>query len=157
MQNRLGNFLDKTLGLDDLKDIQKAIKTLDTKVGDYYKAGVQALTKRYSIDIATTYQSTTTDTALIDVDFDLSIPDAASLFDAVVAQSNLDYLLTRETNGVTLNEGKLTHDINRKGTVDLLMPLFDSRALTSTTRWCLLQRNSKGVAFCSIRSTQRAR
>ena len=44
LQNRLGNFLDKTLGLDDLKDIQKAIKTLDTKVGDYYKTGVQALT-----------------------------------------------------------------------------------------------------------------
>ena len=125
LQNRLGNFLDKTLGLDDLKDIQKAIKTLDGKVGDYYKTGVQALTKRYSIEFATTYQSTTTDTALIDVNFDLSVPAAAALFDAVVAQSKLDNLLTRETNGVTLNEGTLTHDINRTGTVDLHMPLFD--------------------------------
>jgi hypothetical protein len=125
LQNRLGNFLDKTLGLDDLKDIQKAIKTLDGKVVDYYKTGVQALTKRYSIDFAATYQSTTTDTALIDVNFDLSIPDAAALFAAVVAQSNLDNLLTRDTNGVTLNQAKLTHDINRKATVDLHMPLFD--------------------------------
>jgi hypothetical protein len=125
LQNRLGNFLDKKLGLDDLKDIQKAIKTLDTKVGDYYKTAVQALTKRYSVNFAATYQETTTDTALIDVNFDLSKPDAASLFDEVVAQSNLDNLLTRETNGVTLNQAKLTHEINRKGTVDLNMPLFD--------------------------------
>ncbi len=125
LQNRLGNFLDKTLRLDDLKDIQKAIKTFDTKVGDYYKTAVQALTKRYSVDFAATYQETTTDTALIDVNFDLSKADAASLFAEVVAQSNLDNLLTRETNGVTLNQAKLTHEINRKGTVDLNMPLFD--------------------------------
>ena len=125
LQNRLGNFLDKTLGLDDLKDIQKAIKTLDTKIGDYYKTAVQALTKRYSIDFAATYQETTTDTSLVDVNFDLSKPDAAALFAEVVAQSNLDNLLTRETNGVTLNQAKLTHEINRKGTVDLNMPLFD--------------------------------
>jgi len=126
LQNRLGNFLDKTLGLDDLKDIQKAIKTLDTKVGDYYKTGVQALTKRYSIDFATTYQSTTTDTALIDVNFDLSLPDAAALFADIVTQSDLDNLLTPpEKKGVTLNQATLTHDINRKATVDLHMPLFD--------------------------------
>ena len=125
LQNRLGNFLNKTLWLDDLKDIQKAIKTLDTKVGDYYKTAVQALTKRYSVNFAAAYQETTTDTALIDVNFDLSNPDAASLLTEVVAQSNLDNLLSRETNGVTLNQAKLTHDINRKGTVDLNMPLFD--------------------------------
>jgi hypothetical protein len=125
LQNRLGNFLDKTLGLEDLKDIQNAIKTLDTKVGGYYKTAVQALTKRYSVDFAATYQQTTTDNALIDVNFDLSKPDAAALFAEVVAQSNLDNLLTRETNGVTLNQAKLTHEINRKGTVDLNMPFFD--------------------------------
>ena len=125
LQSRLGNFLDKTLGLDDLKDIQKAIQALDRKVGDYYKTAVQALTKRYSIDFAATYQETTTDTALIDVNFDLSKSKAAGLFDEVVAQSNLGNLLTQEYPGVTLNQAKLTHEINRKSTVDLNMPLFD--------------------------------
>ena len=125
LRDRLGNFLDKTLELNDLKDVQKAIRTLDTKIGDYYKTAVQALTKRYSIDFAATYQESTTDTALIDVNFDLSTPPATELFSDIVARSNLDDLLTRETNGVTLNQAKLTHEINRTGTVDLHMPLFD--------------------------------
>lgn len=125
LQNRLGNFLDKQLGLDDLKDIQKAIHTLDTKVGGYYQTGVQALSKRYSMDFAATYQKTTTDTALIDVNFDLSTPAARALFADVVAQSNLDSLLTRDTNGVTLNQATLTHEINRRGAVELHMPWFD--------------------------------
>lgn len=125
LQNRLGNFLDKTLKLDDLKDIQKAIQTLDTKIGGYYKTAVQALTKQYSLDFAATYQETTSDNALMDVNFDLSKPDAAALFAEVVGQSKLDNLLTRETNGATLNQATLTHEINRKGTVDLNMPFFD--------------------------------
>jgi hypothetical protein len=125
LQNRLGNFLDKALGLDDLKDIQKAIHTLDTKVSGYYQAGVQALTKRYNIEFAATYQKTTTSTALIDVNFDLSKPDGAALYAEVVAQSKLDHLLTRETDGVTLNQATLTHEINRTSTVDFNMPFFD--------------------------------
>jgi hypothetical protein len=125
LQNRLGTFLDKTLKLDDLKDIQKAIQTLDAKVGDYYKTAVQALTKRYSLDFAATYQQTITDTALIDVNFDLAVPEAAALFAEVASQSNLDDLLTQDTKGITLNTATLTHDIYRKGTVDLHMPFFD--------------------------------
>ena len=165
LQNRLGNFLDKTLNLDDLKDIQKAIQTLDAKVGDYYKTAVQALTKRYSLEFAATYQKTTTDTALIDVNFDMSVPAAAQLFAEVVTQSNLDNLLTRETSGVTLNQGKLTHEINRKGTVDLHMPLFDftsthvNDAMISLTaedqggRLLLYQIDSKDTVTVANRST----
>src|SRR6185295_4659679 len=51
---RIGNFLDKTPVLADLKDVQKAIAALDQKIAGFYKTGVQALTKRYSIDFATT-------------------------------------------------------------------------------------------------------
>lgn len=125
LQTRLGNFLDKTLKLDDLKDIQKAIKTLDTKVGEYYKTGVQALTKRYSLEFAATYQQATTDTALLDVSFDLSKPDAATLYAEVAGGSNLDHLLTQATDGVTLTQATLTHDLNRRSTLDLHMPFFD--------------------------------
>jgi hypothetical protein len=125
LKNRLAGFLDRTLVLDDLKDVQRAIRTLDTKIGGYYETAVQTLTRRYRVDFAATYQETSTGTALIDVDFDLSTPDAAKRFDEVVAQSNLDNLLTRETAGVRLHRATLTHQIRRKGTVDLNMPFFD--------------------------------
>jgi hypothetical protein len=125
LKDRLANFLDKTVGLDDLKDVQKAVHTLDTKVGDYYKTGVEALKKRYTLELATTYHKTTSGTALIDVEFDLSVGGAAKRFAEVVGGSNLDNLLTQETKGVTLNKATLTHEIHRQGTVDLHMPFFD--------------------------------
>jgi len=125
LQARLGNFLDKTIGLDDLKDIQKAITTLDTKIAGYYKTGIQALTKHYSATFAATYQSTTTDTALIDVIFNLAENSAAALFGEIMSQSKLDRLLTQQTKGVILNQAKLTHEIKRQSTVDLDMPFFD--------------------------------
>jgi hypothetical protein len=128
LQNRLANFLDKKIGtlvLDDIKKVQTAITALETNAAKFYSKAVQALTKHYSATFAATYQTTTSRTALIDVNFDLSVPDAAALFNEVVAQSKLDNLLTTDTAGVTLNQAKMTHEINRKGTVDLNMPWFD--------------------------------
>jgi hypothetical protein len=125
LQNRLANFLDKTLHLDDLKNIQIAITKLDANVEKYYAKAITALTNKYSVNFAATYQNATTSTALIDVLFDMSIPAAAALFAEVAAQSTFDHLLTMNTDGVTLKMGKLTHEIHRKGIVDLHMPLFD--------------------------------
>ncbi len=125
LQNRLANFLDHTLELSDLKDIQTAITTLNTKIAGYYAKAVTALTNKYSVTFAATYQRTTTDTALMDVVFDLSNDNAAQLFAQVVADSNLTALLTAKTTGVTLNTAMMTHDVNRKSTVDLNMPFFN--------------------------------
>jgi hypothetical protein len=125
LQSRLGGFLDRELQLDDLKDVQKAIHLLDAKVASYYKAGIDALTRKYSVEFAAKYQQATVDTALLDVEFDLSQPEAQQLFTSVVANSCLDDLLTRDVNGVKLNLGVLTHDITRKGTIELHMPFFD--------------------------------
>jgi hypothetical protein len=125
LQARLAVFLDKTLRLDDLKDVQKGIRTIDTKVTDYYKAGVEALTRRYAADFAATYQTAAADTALLDVGFDLSVAAAASAFAAIVGKGSLDDFLTRDTPGVTLHQATLTHDITRTGVVNLHMPFFD--------------------------------
>jgi hypothetical protein len=127
LQNRLANFLDRQLKLDDLKDFQRAIRTLDSKAAGYYQAGVEALTKKYTAEFAATYQSTTTETALIDVDFDLSIDEAAQLFARIVEQSRLDDLLTKDIKGIALHQAKLTHEIKRRSTVDVHLPLFDFR------------------------------
>jgi hypothetical protein len=75
--------------------------------------------------LSATYQKTTTNTALIDVSFDLSQSTAAKMFSKVVAQSNLDELLTTDTKGVSLNLATLSHTIKRMETVELHMPFFD--------------------------------
>ena len=144
LQNRLANFLDHTLNLADLKDIQTAITTLNTKIAGYYTKAVTAMTNKYSITFADTFQSATTDTALIDVRFDLSQAAAAAMFAEVVAQSRLDDLLTTSTAGVTLNQAKLTHDINRKNTIDLNMPYFDFTKTSVNDAMVTLQAESLG-------------
>ena len=134
LQTRLANFLDKdVLAPADLKDIQTALKflhTVDGQVTKYYATAVQALTKRYSIEFAETYAAATSDTALLDVNFDLAQAGAAGLFHEVMVESKLDRLLTQQVAGVTLNAATLTHEIKRTATVDLHMPFFD---FTQTT------------------------
>jgi len=125
LKRRLGNFLDKELKLEDLKQVQAAIRALDSKVSGYYKTGIASLTKRYSFEFAETYQKTTSDAALIDVVFDLSVQTASDLYRQTMSDSDLDDLLTRQIKGVVLNQAKLTHEIKRKGTVDIHMPFFD--------------------------------
>lgn len=126
LQNRLATFLNKNkVVLADLQDIQNAIKAIDSKVESWYTTGVQALTKQYNFSVAATYQSTTTDKALLDVYFDLSDNNAAALFNEVVAQSNLNNLLIKNTSGVTLNQATLSHEIKRQAGVQLNLPWYD--------------------------------
>jgi len=121
---RLADFLDKEIALTDLKEIQKAIFSVDQKVRDIYSHGIAALGNRFSIEFAETYQKTVTGAALLDVNFNLANAAARTLFAEVVANSNLDALLVTDTAGVTLNSATLSHEIKRTGTVGLHMPFF---------------------------------
>jgi hypothetical protein len=123
---RLGDFLDKALDLAALKEIQTAINLVIQKASDFYANAVKALNNRYSLDIAASYQRNTTKTALLDVNFDLSLPTASLLLQEVVGKSQLDNLLVNTTAGVTLNAASLTHEIKRNTDVQLHMPFFDS-------------------------------
>lgn len=123
---RLGDFLDKDLDLAALQEVRTAINTVMLKAADIYDKALQAITNRYSIDFAATYQRNTSSTALLDVNFDLSEPAASKLLQEVVAQSNLDRLLTTEVKGVTLNQAALSHEIKRTSDVQVHMPFFDA-------------------------------
>ena len=49
---RLGDLIDeKTPGIDQLKEVQKAIFAVDRKVKDVYETGIEALTKRYTAGV----------------------------------------------------------------------------------------------------------
>ena len=123
---RLGDFLDKELDLAALQEVRTAINTVILKASEIYDRALKALTNHYSVDFAASYQRNTSSTALLDVNFDLSEPAASRLLQQVVAQSNLDTLLTTEVPGVTLNQATLSHEIKRTGDVQVHMPFFDA-------------------------------
>lgn len=125
---RLGDFLDKDLDLAALKEVQTAISLVIQKASDFYAAGVKALNNRYSLEFAASYQRNTSNTALMDFNFDLSQQSARLLFQDVVTNSHLDKLLVNTVSGVTLNAATLTHELKRNMDVQVNMPFLDSEA-----------------------------
>src|SRR5206468_1399214 len=82
----------------------------------------EAIASKYEFDFAYNYQKTTIKNALVDVVFDFSRQSARDLFRDVVVESNLDRLLVVKTDGVRLNQAVLTHQIDRKGVVQVTLP-----------------------------------
>jgi len=123
---RLGDFLDKELDLAGVKEIQAAISLVIKKASDFYEKGVKALNNHYSLEFAASYQRTTTNTALLDVNFDMTQQLARDSLQLVVAKSRFDDLLAKTVAGVTLNAATLTHEIKRNADVQVHMPFLDS-------------------------------
>ena len=122
--NRLGDFFDKDLHFEDLKQIQSSIHLVLTKARDIYGKAQNALNSRYNFEFAASYMKNTVATALLDVSFDLQSKDARDMFRKVVDDSNFDDLLVRQAQGVTLNMATLSHEIKRTGSIQLNMPRF---------------------------------
>ncbi|HYX53006.1 MAG TPA: hypothetical protein VE783_06115, partial [Candidatus Limnocylindrales bacterium] len=101
---RLSDFLDQKLDFAALKQIQTAISTVLQKVQSIYARVIEALNNKYNLSFAATYQKNTSDTALLDVNFDLAKPEAAALLGDVLNKSRLDTLLVTPTPGVSLNK-----------------------------------------------------
>ena len=124
---RLSDFLDQEIAdIPALKQIQTAIHTILTKAPDYYAKAIQALNNKYSLNFAATYQRNTSDTALLDVNFDMTVPAAADLLHQVLANAQLDKLLVSDVAGVTLNQASLSHEIKCNTDVQFNLPFFDS-------------------------------
>jgi hypothetical protein len=121
---RLGDFFNKDLHFEDLKQVQAAINMAFNKVDEIQSKINQALNNHYSFEVAATYAKNTTSTALLDAAFDLSKAFAASAFKTVVTSNKLDTLLTHSVDGVQIKAATLSHEVERTGTVQINMPFF---------------------------------
>jgi hypothetical protein len=135
VQDRLAAFLDKTvLSQTDLGQIQQAIQTLDTKIGDLYAKTKSAINTRYSVDFSLQYELNTADTALLDVEFDLSQAPAAQLFQNVMGNGAAGvpsgaaaiFAGNAPVQGVMINEALLTHEIHSSATTHFALPFMTS-------------------------------
>ncbi len=144
-QDRLAAFLDeKVLQKTDLPQIQKALQTVGSKISDLYNKTKSAINSRYSLDFATKYELNTADTALIDVQFDMSQDGAAKLFQKMIGGS-VDPLFGADAPvaGVTINEALLTHEIHSAATTHFAIPYFtaDTAHLNDTVATLSIEQN----------------
>jgi hypothetical protein len=125
--SKLEAFLNHTPTLQDIQTLQKTIQSLLNKSEDLYGKTVTALNNTYAATLNSTYQQTTTDTALIDATFDFGLPANAPGVALALQQlvaGHLDDFLKRPRAGVTLNHGALTHQVKRHSHVDLTLPFL---------------------------------
>src|SRR5260370_20379336 len=81
---RLGDFFDKDLHFEDLKEVQAAIHLVLTKTQDIYAKAQKALNSRYNFEFAAAYMKNTTSTTPMDVNFDLQLQTSNDVFRSVV-------------------------------------------------------------------------
>jgi hypothetical protein len=125
LKAKLSAFLGKELDLTAVNQIRETINTLLAKGPAFYAKAVKALNSKYNFQFAYTYQSATTNTALLDIVFDFSQADvAASLKQAL--SGNYDTLLVEQTQGVSLNQAVLTHEIKRNSHLEVNLPYYNS-------------------------------
>ncbi|HMD69960.1 MAG TPA: hypothetical protein VKF41_01380 [Bryobacteraceae bacterium] len=128
LQAKLAGFLGKDpatkLALADVQKVQTALKALLDNAEKFYDLARQAVQKKYEIDFTSTYQKSTTTTALLDVAFDLAKPGVVSLLQQAI-DGDMQRILLQMIPGVTINAATLTHDINRQSHSDLTMPFVN--------------------------------
>jgi hypothetical protein len=122
---RLSVFFDRDLHFADLEDIKRAIHVVVSKRQEIYSKALKALHSRYGLDLATTWQKTTSNAAVFDVVFDTSQAQGKQMLSDLVQDSNFDTFLLNQSPAVHLNAAVLTHEITRKSTIDLTLPHFN--------------------------------
>jgi hypothetical protein len=132
---RLSVFFGKTLGFYDLNDVKNAINLVVSKRQEVYDKARKALNSSYGMRAAATWNSTSTSTAVIDAVFDLSDPAAARVFHAVMQGKDhaFDELLINALPSVHLNYAILTHELARKSSLEVSLPLFNFQTQSVTT------------------------
>lgn len=124
LKARLATFLDKKLedlNIDDINKIRKTIFGLLQKAEMFYEKTLKALNSTYEFNVSYNYQSTTTNTALLDIVFDFSQPGVIDALQRVL-NGQYDDVLVGQHAGVKINVGTLTHQIKRHTHIELNMP-----------------------------------
>jgi len=135
LMGRLSVFFGKTLSFDDLKDVKNAINLVVSKRQEVYDKARKALNSSYGMQAAATWNHTSASTAVIDAEFDLSEATAERVFQEVMQGKDdaFDELLTNARASVHLNFAVLSHELTRKSSVEVSLPLFDFQTQSVTT------------------------
>jgi len=147
VQRRLAALLDQTvLSSPDLKKIQQAFQSVGKTANDIYSKVKSAINTRYSIDFATKYEMNTGDSALLDLEFDLSRSSAQDVFHRILTTAGATADLfdnSAPIDGLTIHEAMLTHEIHSVATTHFGFLSFtaDSHSLNDTVANLTIEQN----------------
>ena len=132
LKTKIATFLKKETGQlvqADLDKVQGLVKSLFDQADAYWQEALKAAQKQYQATFVATWQSATTDTAMLDVVFDFDAIDAdpklGGYLQAAIDGDFTQILVDSSIVGITLNKGVLTHGIHRQTHVELTLPFVD--------------------------------
>ena len=150
---RLAVFFDKTLRFEDLQTIKDAIHLALAQRQKMYEKLAGALDSRYGFDLAATWQRTTADSALIDVEFDTSRAEGRALLAALLRRADYGQILAAHTPAARIRAGVLTHEMARRTTVNVSLPHVNLREQTINQAWARVEVDSSGPRVLAYQAT----
>lgn len=122
LKSGIAAFLGKDAALlEDLNKVQVAVRSVIASVDKFYSMAVAAAKKEQEFSFLSRYSRSTTATALVDISFDLSIPENSLRLQKAI-DGDFDDLLLNPAAGVALNSAELTHNIKRNTSTELTLP-----------------------------------
>jgi hypothetical protein len=150
---RLSVFFDKTLHFEDLNEIKNAINLALTQRQKIYDKAKDALNSRYGFDLAATWERTTADTAVFDVEFDTTQQDGKDLLAALLRQSDFGRILVAQSAAARIRTGVLTHEVTRKTTVNISLPHVDLQKQTINQALSRVEVDASGPGVLAYQAT----
>lgn len=124
-RKQISDFLGRTFDFSHVEQVRQTITVLTQKKNEYYAKAKDALKKKYTFELAAAYSRATTDTALVDVEFDFgqAQPGLEALW-ADAVDGKFDTLFLTERRDVTVHTGELVHGVTRTTHVEVTLPFF---------------------------------
>jgi len=151
LQAKLGDFLEKELDLEQLKEIQGAIQHILSLRKQIYEQARKALNRSYSFEFTTSYRKATTKTALADIAFNFD-RDPGGAFRAAI-DGDLGKLLINPPAGVQIRAGELSCGIKKQSHVGVSLPFFNARIDHTNDSLARLTVKGDGAAVYLLNAT----
>ena len=134
LKARLEDFLEQRLvgaqGLAELQQLRANLRTIFSKADELYNKALAAVRNNYTFAFHAAFQSTSTNSALLDARFNFGAADSqASEGLRLALAGKFDQLLRAPLRGVTITDGVLAYALRRETHVTLSLPYFSTTSV----------------------------
>jgi hypothetical protein len=136
LKTKIAAFLNEAIGSvgqQDVAKVQNLVNNLFNKADTFWTEAIKAAQKQYEATFVATWESTTTDTAMLDLVFDFDAnPNLGTQLQAAINGDFTQILVDPSIAGIALNTGVLTHGIHRQTHVEITLPFLDLGTTSAT-------------------------